>query len=116
MRVITEETLKILRDKAPSTSANPMHLQGCKDMLDEIIKEDGFWEEIDQLTVTKLRPMSDAPIDEPIHIIPKGFKRFKIMVMWEGGNKWWCVEDECYYEEDELMGWIPSPTYKPCQP
>jgi len=97
-----------------------------EERLDHLIKTDGDGsmvyctvsradlQEIDQLTVTRLRPMSDAPRDGTL-----------FLAMFEDGNLFrecfYAGQDDLFmcddYDEiaDNFKGWIPLPTYKPEQ-
>jgi hypothetical protein len=102
MRVITEERL---RELLPW----PEQDQDVADGLNLAIEE---CQEVDTLTVSKLRPMSGAPRDGSSFL--GGFDNDK-------GRLYECAFDsigniwigELFYKPDRLSGWVPMPTYKP---
>ena len=66
----------------------------------------------DEVIVTELRPMSDAPSDESdILLMFDGENRFELGCIFKNG--------QCYidgYENldiGDFIGWMPLPTYKP---
>lgn len=89
MKAITEERLRRFRE-----TCDPRDRYA----LDTLIKE---CQELDTLTVTKLRPMSEAPIGEPILMKTKLMDGFYATVI---------SDDDDLYGCD---GWIPMPTYNP---
>lgn len=66
-------------------------------------------EELDELTVTKLRPMSEAPIREDILTKIKDTDRL-IESFCDDGL---CYIHNNYFILDQCEGWIPMPQYKP---
>ena len=113
MKVITEERLKELRDQFREVSkinSNPLHIEGMLDMIEIVIDE---CQELDQLTVTRLRPMSEHNNDTTgILAVFKGSRIFDV-VWWFNGS-FITAQDEIYDPED-FVGWIPLPKYEPEQ-
>ena len=68
-------------------------------------------EEIDTLTVNKLRPMCDAPIDDET-ILCVGRKYNTFIKVYYDGVHYKDDHNELYNYED-FIGWIPYPVYKP---
>jgi len=116
MKVITEERLIAKQELLEDKNNRPCeYLDGKQYMIDELIES---CEEIDTLTVSKLRPMGEvigytggdilvytAYQDNP------GFESYIFDVL---------VCEYIGYDGNELMtdgqqylGWIPMPTYKP---
>lgn len=92
MKVITEERLRELCKKNAFTSF----------LLDEL-------QELDTLTVTRLRPMSEAPIRGDILVKMKQGSRLM---------KGFCDDGLFYvpgnhFKLDECEGFIPMPRYEP---
>lgn len=97
MKVITEERLIEFKN---STS-------WCQRTLQELLEE---CQELDTLTVTRLRPMSEAKDGE------------EILVKFVWGNDLVPVEyfaaglrkgDGSFYDKEECDGFIPMPRYEP---
>ena len=99
-----------------------------EERLDHLIKTDGDGsmvyctvsradlQEIDQLTVTRLRPMSEAPEDDWFiaydldgNLCQAQRSCDKYIRIFKDGF----IEDWC--QSDDFIGWIPLPTYKPEQ-
>ncbi len=74
--------------------------------LDELIAE---CTELDELTVTKLRPMSEAKHDSTRIL---GFINNEFVKI-SSYDKYWSDGDDDYISDDEIEGWIPMPQYKP---
>lgn len=91
MKVITEERLRELLGKANNA------LLGC--LLTELLEEE--CQELDTLTVTRLRPMSDIPIGEIVLMKIKLMDSFYATV----------ISEDDYL--DGCDGWIPMPRYEP---
>lgn len=89
MKAITEERLRRFRE-----TCDPRDRYA----LDTLIKE---CQELDTLTVTKLRPMSDIPIGEIVLMKIKLMDSFYATV----------ISEDDYL--DGCEGWLPMPTYKP---
>jgi len=68
--------------------------------------------ELDELTVTKLRPMGEAPRDGTEILVANILGFFK-SVYWSAEYKVFVQENNCTFYEDKLRGWIPMPQYKP---
>lgn len=105
MRVITEDDL---REKMRGMRS----YQDDYALMEELIEE---CQEIDQLTVIKLRPMSEAVIFDYVH----GFTKpdgLCYEICSDGEGKFWVTGSNTYFEEKDLFGWFPKPTYKPEQP
>lgn len=108
MKVMTEERFKELigLDEAGDYVA-------C---INDILEE---FQELDQLTVTKFRPMSEAPRGEYILLRykkpnPTGWVEGKHYGQtWNGIEQWWA--DCAVQHEYHFAGWIPLPRYEPEQ-
>lgn len=71
-----------------------------------------FRQELDQLIVSKLRPMSEAPRDGELILVCLVTSNEMIQSFYYiRGNAWSC--DTGFYKDNELKGWIPMPKYKP---
>ncbi len=71
-------------------------------------------EEFDQITVTKLRPMSEAPRDgsEILGYLPTEI----FIVVYCYKNEWLNeFDDKLMFSDNDFLGWIPMPIYKPEQ-
>lgn len=98
MKVITEESLRELQRKCPNQPARC----GLQWAIDQC-------QELDTLTVTRLRPMSEAPIRGDILVKMKQGSRLR-----EG----FCDDGLFYvpgnhFKLDECEGFIPMPRYEP---
>ena len=102
MKVIPEERLmEIAKDYGFCSSMEPKLLQ-------RLINE---CQEIDTLTVSKLRPMCDAPIDdETILCVGKTYNTF-LKVYFDG--VYYKDDHDDLYDKEYFIGWIPMPIYKP---
>jgi hypothetical protein len=99
MKVITEERLKEYIKTNGSGG-----LVYCSALLNEL-------QEIDTLTVSKLRPMVDAPIDdETILCIGDRYNTF-LKVYFDG--EYYKDDHNDIYDKEYFIGWIPMPIYKP---
>lgn len=103
MKVITEEEAKYFREHLVKQDRN---IAACA--IDELIT--GHLEEIDTLTVSRLRPMVDAPKDEFIMVFisdcslgRESYTKDGITFYIDGSE----IDLEC------LSGWVPATTYKP---
>ena len=68
--------------------------------------------EIDTLTVSKLRPMEDAPRDRgSILCVLNGSENLQEMYFAYG--LWWLSGVDMYFNEDHINGWVPKLIYKP---
>jgi len=67
--------------------------------------------ELDHLTVSKLRPMSEAPRDgtEILITIKNGVVFY--IVYWDSES--WVGDDGIGISDSNIDGWIPMPIYKP---
>lgn len=108
MKVITEESFKRKIADYDLANCNLSELV----IINELISE---FQEIDTLTVSKLRPMIDAPEescfvvhkDEPENLVwaykaPYDNKMLWCLFNWPG-----------VVPESDLIGWLSKPTYKP---
>ena len=101
MKVITEERLLALLDSEKSYYFN----MAVRRLLTNEL------EEIDTLTVSKLRPMCDAPIDdETILCVGKTYNTF-LKVYFDG--VYYKDDHDDLYDKEYFIGWIPMPIYKP---
>lgn len=104
MKVITEEEAIYFRNHLAKQDRN---IGACA--IDELIS--GNSEEIDTLTVSKLRPMSDAPkTGESFLVCFAGSNRLHEGYFDTLGNVW---VGEQYYSSDLCSGWVPAVIYKP---
>jgi hypothetical protein len=99
MKAITLEMLlakrELLNDKR---NIQCSYLDGKKYLINELIET---CKEIDTLTFSKLRPMSEAPINIPI--LAKYIKSDELLsIRLSADSKFRCYE-----------GWLPMPIYKP---
>lgn len=101
MKVITEERLK----EVFNILENGMLL---KSLLESLIAE---CKEIDALTVSKLRPMCDAPIDDET-ILCVG-DRYNIFFKVYFDGEYYKDDHDDLYDKEYFIGWIPMPIYKP---
>jgi len=70
-------------------------------------------EEIDTLTVSKLRPMCDAPNDESIIFLAKSDFNDELEEAWSTGGGEFSTSQSLDLRIDVFEGWIPKPSYKP---
>lgn len=101
MKVITEERLRDLAE-----DCSPMFIRAFKWLLKVEFKE------IDTLTVSKLRPMCDAPKDG-LSILCVLFGSNKFIDMFFDDGSWVSEETETIYNDGHIKGWIPMPIYQP---
>ena len=101
MRVITEEMFN---------NINPNMYSSHLDIYDDIAI---LLQEIDTLTVSKLRPMSEVPVDEFVLCLTKETKLFECMVKRPNFNWMTDDNDDWSFKFDELLGWLPMIVYKP---
>lgn len=64
----------------------------------------------DQLIVTKLRPMSEAP--NLSYVLAYAGSEEEFVEVWTGLNGD-IINFEVDYPKSEYLGWIPMPIYKP---
>lgn len=100
MKVITEERFRAYIEKAGGGG-----LLYCSQMLNML-------EEIDTLTVSKLRPMVDAPNDGSIFLAKHEFND-ELEETWSTGGGEFSTSQFCDLRIDTFDGWIPKPIYKP---
>lgn len=101
MKVITEERLRDLRANAWAKGHDNEYV-----IYDYLME--GFMKELDTLTVTKLRPMSEIHDGD-------------ILVKWIQENgligafyvDGWVYVNGSNYKPEEFQGWIPIPKYEP---
>ena len=105
MKVITEEEAKYFRDHLVKQDRN---IGACA--IDELITE--HLEEIDTLTVSKLRPMADAPNDGSIFLAKHEFND-ELEETWSTGGGEFSTSQFTDLPIDTFDGWIPKPIYKP---
>ena len=104
MKVITEERLILLRNNLAETGKNK---EAC--LIDYLITD--VLKEIDILTVSKLRPIVDAPIDdETILCVGERYNTF-LKVYFDG--VYYKDDHDDLYDKGYFIGWIPMPIYKP---
>lgn len=107
MRVITEQRLIELRAKY----AEDLNIKdGC--LIDDLIHDELV--DIDQLIVTKLRPISEAPKTGQ-NILLKHKMFFGLYEACFVSGKWsHTIPTKCNLLDDNSFdGWIPIPVYKP---
>lgn len=116
MRVINEEVLQLFLEETPTDwdESHQERLAGAVWMLNVLL--DRFVEDIDQLEVTNLRPMSDLYKYEPLDVF-MFCKRCQELVYAKYDSK---IDEYIVLEEgpypvafDNYDGWIPVPSYKP---
>lgn len=103
MKVITEERLREILDGTSRVTS--------KDLLRVLINE---CQELDTLTVTRLRPMSDIPDEESVILfdrfgMPHEGQKYcgeKLKVYVDGFIEDWC-------DFSDYIGWMPFPRYEP---
>lgn len=100
MKVITEERLQEILEATSRVTS--------KYLLRVLIYE---CEENDILTVSKLRPMCDAPLnDETILCVGEKYDTF-LKVYYDGVH--YKDDHNDLYDKEYFIGWIPYPVYKP---
>ena len=109
MRVITREQLIAKRELLEDKSNTPCaYLDGKKYMIDELLEN---LQEID--TVSKLRPMSEAPMDGSSFLVCfNGSEVLNESYFDSIGNIW---VGELYNKPKNFAGWIPMICYKPLE-
>ena len=105
MKVITEEYL-IDRLK----ESVELCRFGEANVIQSIIDD---FEEIDTLTVSKLRPMCDAPKDGSDVQLANKSGRFIYGCNDGLGNSKWVIPGIGSYDDSDFLGWLPMPIYKP---
>lgn len=117
MRVITEEMLdkkyEDAKQKYAECDMSQMYVFAREiTVIEQLITE---FQELDQLTVSKLRPMSELTIPyesvlikiKENDLLQEGYVTDEMDHVWIG--EMFCLKNEC-------DGWIPLPQYKPEQP
>lgn len=108
MRVITEERLKELMFEWDGMDP---FVQSCKFLIENECKE------LDHLTVTKLRPMSELDQYGVDNILAwnESLRRYVHFTYDTFVNSYWIHEFDSFYTIDEktYKGWLPMPIYKP---
>jgi hypothetical protein len=100
MKVITEERLREIFE-----AESDRGIVSVKDLLNHELQE------IDALTVSKLRPMCDASIDDQtILCVGKTYNTF-LKVYFDGVH--YKDDHDDLYDKEYFIGWIPMPIYKP---
>jgi len=109
MKVITEERYKDFLSEI--SQFTPDEILWLADNLSS------KFEEIDTLTVSKLRPMSDAPMDGEYFMAYCHPTEQKIGMFfpyrYDEDIDTYVDEDDEEMCVDVVLGWIPSPTFKP---
>lgn len=105
MKVITEERLRKLR----SMLADCEHKFSMCDLLDDLIYA---LQEIDTLTVTKLRPMCEIS-DRPHVLVDNDFSRYLIEAEVDHDKQMIITRFGQEIDFSNCNGWIPVPEYKP---
>lgn len=104
MRVITEDRLKELLPW-------PEQDQDVADGLNLATEE---CKEIDTLTVSKLRPMSEAIEHDADRVLAWRVGRLEKPVIIERyAGEYWLEGQDFHIPRNELIGWIPLPIYEP---
>ncbi len=100
MKVITEERLREIFE-----AESDRGIVSVKDLLNHELQE------IDTLTVSRLRPMVDAPVDdETILCVGDRYNTF-LKVYFDG--EYYKDDHNDIYDKEYFIGWIPMPIYKP---
>ena len=104
MKVITEERLRKLKSMLGDSDLKLSMVDLIDDLLDELV-------EIDTLTVSKLRPMCDAPSDGSL-FLSKHYFAEELEETWANGE---CFDTSqyCGLFEEDFDGWVPKTIYKP---
>ena len=111
MEVITKERLIAKQELLEDKNNRPCeYLDGKQYLIDELIES---CEEIDTLTVSKLRPMSEAPMNGKFILACNSSNHFEKVFFNDEYERWFLEESNECYGTDKLRGWIPMPTYKP---
>lgn len=108
MKVITEEDLIARRNKFLKQGKN---IAAC--IVDELLYE---CKEIDALTVSELRPMSEVPENEFVLCFVNEEKNFERLIKRPYLRHMTDEDDEWHFSFHLLGGWIPMPLYKPEEP
>ncbi len=70
-----------------------------------------------QIVVTELLPMSEAPRVCGGRVIAVPIENNEISIIESDGGKYWslprCTYIEDYITDDNFVGWLPMPKYKP---
>ena len=81
------------------------------ELLRTLIKE---CEEIDTLTVSKLRPMCEAREHGIKRVLACYFGFSNVFhIVEQNGDKYWTDGEDDYHSDNEFIGWLPLPIYKP---
>ena len=104
MKAIIEEDAMLARNALLKKGNN---LGACA--IDMLISDHA--KEIDTLTVSKLRPMCDAPIDDET-ILCVG-DRYNIFFKVYFDGEYYKDDHNDIYDKKYFIGWIPMPIYKP---
>lgn len=105
MKVITEEMLDEI-ESLEDDKDFPFNNHGLKEVLSKYLVE------IDQLTVTKLRPMSDAPRDGQSFLGYGTENEYFTEVYFDLDINEFSSEGYVVFSE-YFKGWIPMPIYRP---
>ena len=103
MKVITKETLNSLRENAWAKGHDNEYV-----IYDYLLE--GFMKELDTLTVTRLRPMSEAPHGEYILVAYEN-ENDLFMVFYDGRE--FLINKHHPISAGGLCGFIPMPRYEP---
>jgi len=117
MKVIRGETLNRLLsnvelecDHLEPGLKKEVIITSLKSCLKSLI--DDYLEEIDTLTVSKLRPMCDAPRDgESIFCVLNG--SVNLREMYFKHDIWWLEGTDMCLSDSNIQGWVPKTIYKP---
>ena len=104
MKVITEKDAILARNALLKKGNN---LGACA--IDMLISD--HLQEIDTLTVSKLRPMCDAPKDGSVFLSKHDYDE-GLEETWLNGE-YFDTSQYCGLTAEDFDGWIPKPTYKP---
>lgn len=127
MKIITEQILEQIIQKfkeVPSIGSNYDDAMVRHEVkLLQMLKREAFID-IDQLTVTKLTPMSEAPRDgsyiKVIFWSGTNQGHSEMFVCWNKKHESWeeynLDPEEETFKDFHFNGWIPLPIYKPEQP
>lgn len=105
MKVITEERLRKFIGEGNDNKKLEFTGLKLKLILNSLL------EEIDTLTVSKLRPMVDAPNDGSIFLAKHEFND-ELEETWSTGGGEFSTSQFCDLRIDTFDGWIPKPIYK----
>lgn len=107
MKVITEKDALLARN-ALLKKGNKLGACAIYMLISDHAKE------IDTLTVTKLRPMAEAREQGLKRVLACFFgcsNHFNIIE--QNGDKYWSDGEDDYHSDNEFIGWLPIPIYKP---